>query len=82
MLGGFKMDPSHTQFLAFMEHYNYYNLIKHNTYFTGDVSCIDLILTNRKHCFKKTILFKTGVVYNMGVLGHLYLLGDFCTWRY
>ena len=28
VLGGFNMVPSHAQFLAVMEHYNYYNLIK------------------------------------------------------
>ena len=47
MLGDFNIDPSHTQLSAFMEHYNYYNLIQNNTCFKGDGSCIDLILTNR-----------------------------------
>ena len=46
------MDPSHTQLSAFMEHYNYYNLIKNITCFKCDGSCIDLTLTNGKHCFK------------------------------
>ena len=55
------MDPSHTQLPAFMEHYNYYNLIKNNTCFIGDGSCIDLILTNRKYCFKNTSSFETGI---------------------
>ena len=55
------MDPSHTQLSAFMEHYNYYNLIKNNTCFKGDGSCIDLILTNRKYCFKNTSSFETGI---------------------
>ena len=31
VLGGFNMVPSHAQFLAVMEHYNYYNLIKKTT---------------------------------------------------
>ena len=44
-----------------MEHYNYYNLIKNNTCFKGDGSCIDSILTNRKYCFKNTSSFETGV---------------------
>ena len=55
------MDPSHTQLSAFMEHYNYCNLIKNNTCFKGDGSCIDLILTNRKYCFKNTSSFETGI---------------------
>ena len=58
MLGDFNMDPSHTQLSAFMEHYNYYNLIKNNTCFKGDGSCIDLI---RKYCFKNTSSFETGI---------------------
>ena len=55
------MDPSHTQLPAFMEHYNYYNLITNNTCFKGDDSCIYLIFTNRKHCFKNTSSFETGI---------------------
>ena len=51
VLGDFNMDASHTQLSTFMEHYNYYNLIKNNTCFKGDGSCIDLILTNRKLLF-------------------------------
>ena len=62
------MDPSHAQLSAFMEHHNYYNLIKNNTCFKGDGSCIDLILTNRKYCFKNTSSFETGnhhLIYSM-----------------
>ena len=61
VLDDFNMDPSHTQLSAFMEHYNYYNLIKSNTCFKGDGSCIDLILTNRKYCFKNASSFETGI---------------------
>ena len=61
VLGDFNIDPSHTQLSAFMEHYNYYNLIKSNTCFKGDGSCIDLILTNRKYYFKNTSYFETGI---------------------
>ena len=61
MFGDFNMDLSHRQLSAFMEHYNYYNLIKNNTCFKGDGSCIDLILTNRKYCFKTTSSFETGI---------------------
>ena len=61
VLGDFNMDASHTQLSTFMEHYNYYNLIKNNTCFKGDGSCIDLILTNRKYYFKNTSSFETGI---------------------
>ena len=61
VLGDFNMDPSHTQLSAFMEHYNYYNLIKNNTCFKGNGSYTDLILTNRKYCFKNTSSFETGI---------------------
>ena len=44
-----------------MEHYNYYNLIKNKSCFKGDGSRIDLIFTNRMHCFKNTISFETGI---------------------
>ena len=61
VLGDFNMDLSHTQLSAFMEHYNHYNLIKNDTCFKGDGSCIDLILTNRKYCLKNTSSFETGI---------------------
>ena len=61
MLDDFNMDPSHTQLPAFMEHYNYYNLITNNTCFKGDDPCIYLIFTNRKDCFKNTSSFETGI---------------------
>ena len=61
MLGDFNMDASHTQLSTCMERYNYYNLIKGNTCFKGDASCIDLILTNGKYCFKITSSFETGI---------------------
>ena len=61
VLGDFHMDPSHTQLSAFMEHYNYWNLTKNNTCFKGDGSCIYLILSNRKYCFKNTSSFEIGI---------------------
>ena len=44
-----------------MNSFNLYNLIKSNTCFKGSGSCIDLILTNRKYCFKHTSTFETGL---------------------
>ena len=61
VLGDFNMDRFHTQLSVFMEHYNYYNLVKNNTCFKGDGSCIDLILTNRKYCFKNRSSFETSI---------------------
>ena len=55
------MDPCHTQLSAFLKHCNYYNLTKKVTCFKGDGSCIYLILTNRKYCFKNTSSFETGI---------------------
>ena len=49
------------QLSTFMEYYNYYNPIKNNTCFKWNGSCIDLILTNRKYCFKSTSSFETGI---------------------
>ena len=62
------MDPSHMQLSAFMEHYNYYNLIKNNTCFKGDGSCIDLILTDRRYFFKNTSSFETGISDNHNLI--------------
>ena len=44
-----------------MQSHNLFNLIKSNTCFKGRGSCIDLILTNRKICFKNSSTFETGL---------------------
>ena len=44
-----------------MDSQNFTNLIKNNTCFKGVGSCIDLILTNRKYCFKNTSSYETGI---------------------
>ena len=46
---------------SFMNSFNLYNLIKSNTCFKGSGSCTDLILTNRKYCFKHTSTFEIGI---------------------
>lgn len=61
MLDDVNLDPLHTQVLAFMERYNYYNLIKSNIYFKDGGSCINLILYNGKCCFQNTSSFETGI---------------------
>ena len=47
--------------INFMDSQNFRILIKNNTCFKGVGSCIDLILTNRKYCFKNTSSYETGI---------------------
>ena len=44
-----------------MQSFSLFILIKTNTCFKGKGSCIDLILTNRKYCFKYSSTFETGL---------------------
>ena len=44
----------------FMQSFNLFNF-KTNTCFKGKASCIDLILNNRKYCFKHSFSFETGL---------------------
>ena len=44
-----------------MDSQSFTNLIKNNTHFKGVGSCLDLILTNRKYCFKNTSSYQTGI---------------------
>ena len=61
ILGDFNMEPSDSILKTFMQSHNLFNLIKSNTCFKGRGSCIDLILTNRKFCFKNSSTFETGL---------------------
>lgn len=47
-------------YFPFMQSQNLYNLIKSNTHFKGGRSCIDLILTNKRLCFKNSSKFEIG----------------------
>ena len=47
--------------MTFLNEHDLINLIKNNTCFKGDGSCIDLILTNRKFSFKNSTSFETGL---------------------
>ena len=40
--------------MTFLNEYNLINLIKNNTCFKGEGSCVNLILTNRKYSFKNS----------------------------
>ena len=44
-----------------MQSLNLFNIIKSNTCFKGDDTCVHLILTNRKHCVKRSFTFETGL---------------------
>ena len=55
------MEPNCLALTSFVQSFNLFNLIKTNTCFKGKGTCIDLILTNRKYCFKHSSTFKTGL---------------------
>ena len=61
ILGDFNLEPSNPSIVSFMNNQNLFNLVKSNTCFKGEGSCIDLILTNRKYLFKNTCSFETGL---------------------
>ena len=58
-LGDFNMEPNCPALTSFMQSFNLFNLIKTNICFKGKGSCIDLVLTNRKYCFKHLSTFET-----------------------
>ena len=52
-LGDFNVEPNFPALISLIQSFNVFNIIKTNTTcFKGKGSCIDLILTNRKYCFK------------------------------
>ena len=61
IVGDFNITPESKGMTDFLNNHNYYNLIKGNTCFKGVGSCIDLILTNQKYCFKNTNIVETGL---------------------
>ena len=56
ILADFNLEPSNPSIVSFMNNQNLFNLVKSNTCFKGEGSCIDLILTNRKYSFKNVPL--------------------------
>ena len=58
ILGDFNLEPSNPSIVSFMNNQNLFNLVKSNTCFKGEDSCIDSILTNRKYSFKNTFPLK------------------------
>ena len=55
------MEPKNPKLASFVHSFNLYHLIKSSTCFKGRGSCIELILTERKYCFKHTSSFETGL---------------------
>ena len=60
-LGDFNLEPDSPILISFMQSLKLFNIIKSNTCFKGDGTCIDLILSNRKYCFKHSSTFETGL---------------------
>ena len=62
ILGDFNATPTNNELVTFMSALSLYSLINTPTCFKSvEGSCIDLILTNKKHSFQKTQSFETGV---------------------
>ena len=55
------MEPNSPILISFMQSLNLFNIIKSNTCFKGNGTCKDLILTNRKYCFKYSSTFEAGL---------------------
>ena len=61
ILGDFNLEPDSPILISFMQSLNLINIIKSSTCFKRHRTCIDLILTNRKYCFKHSSNFETGL---------------------
>ena len=61
VFGDFNLQPTNPVMIDFMDNENFTNLIKNNICFKGVGSGIDLILTNRKYCFKNTSSYETEI---------------------
>ena len=61
VFGDFKLEPTNPAMINFMDSQNFTNRIKNKTCFKGVGFCIDLILTNRKYCFKNASSYETGI---------------------
>ena len=59
--GDLNLEPTNPVMINFTDSQNFTNLIKNNTCLKGVGSCIDLVLTNRKYCFKNTSSYETGI---------------------
>ena len=61
ILGDFNMEVSDKEMTPLIKDHNLYSLIKDPTcFYTSQGRCIDLMLTNSKHCFMNSKTFDTG----------------------
>ena len=60
MLGDSNITPEDKNFQTFTDTFSLEHLINEPTCLKGSPSCIDLIITNRKSCFKNTCVTVTG----------------------
>ena len=70
-LADFNMEPNCSALVSFVQSLKLFNLIKTNGCFKGKDSCIDLILTNRKYCFKHSSTFEKGLSDHHHVAGSM-----------
>ena len=63
ILGDFNVEEDEGDMSEFCENYNFTNLVKEHTCFKNmnNLSCIDLIITNRKRYFQHTKVIETGI---------------------
>ena len=57
----FNMESNSPILISFMQSLNLFDIIKSNTCFKGNGTCINLILKNRKYWFKHSSTFETGL---------------------
>ena len=55
------MESNSPILISFMQSLNLFDIIKSNTCFKGNGTCINLILKNRKYWFKHSSTFETGL---------------------
>ena len=55
------MEPNSPILISVMQSLNLFKKIKSNACFKGNGTCMDLIFTNRKYCFKHSFTFETGL---------------------
>ena len=61
ILGDFNLKSTDPLMMTYLNEHDLINLIKNNTCFKREGSCINLILANRKYSFKNFNSFETGI---------------------
>ena len=61
VFGDYNLELTNPVMMNFMDSQNLINLIESNTCFKGVGACIDLVLINRRYCFKNTSSYETGI---------------------